>query len=170
MKSLFIATSPLLLSPFDPSSFMEQSIDAQLDTIVKQCPEGEYRAIIDDFDAEKAFRTFTSQKNGQDYTVFSPPFVIQDDAVASELGRDKIVVFHKGMFIDTDSSGGLDTSSGKNVDLGKLRDAVGQNKPGAWNFGMLKGAGPVMVRVIHESDKDDPEKKYARVSRVTKIG
>jgi hypothetical protein len=156
------------MSPFDPDTFMEQSVDGPMDTQVKQVPEGEYRAIIDDFDVEKAFRTFTSNKNGKDYTVFSPPFVIQDDAVAADLGRDKVSVFHKGMFIDFNDAGGIDTSSGKNVDLGKLRDAVGQNK-GPWKFTMLKGAGPVMVKVAHDTDKDDPSKKYARVVRVVKI-
>ena len=155
-------------SPFDAGSFMGQTVDAALDTVIKQCPEGEYRAIIDDF-SEDAFRTFTSEKNGKDYTVFSPPFVIQDPAVAAELGRDKVTVYHKGMFIDIGSTGGLDTSKGKNVDLGKLRDAVGQNAAGAWTFNNLKGAGPVMVKVIHEADKADPEKKYARISKVVKI-
>lgn len=156
-------------SPFDAGAFMGASIDAALDTVVKQCPEGEFRAMIDDFD-ESAFRTFTSKNNGKDYTVFGPPFVIQDPTVAASLGRDKVTVFHKGMFIDIGADGGLDTSSGKNVDLGRLRAAVGQNAAGAWSFNNLKGAGPVMVKVIHEADANDPEKKYARVSKVVKIG
>lgn len=155
-------------SPFDAAAFMSQSIDAELDTIVKQCPPGEYKAIIDDF-GEDAFRTFTSNKDGKDYTVFGPPFVIQDPAVAASLGRDKVVVYHKGMFIDIGPDGGLDTGQGKNVDLGRLRDAVGQNKPGPWTFSQLKGAGPLMVKVIHEADKNDTEKKYARVSKVVRL-
>jgi len=169
IKSNLIHTTALLLSPFDAGTFMNQTIDAQLDTQIKQCPEGEFRAMIDDFD-EKAFRTFTSQKNGNDYTVFSPPFVIQDQAVQADLGRDKVVVFHKGMFIDVGVDGGLDFSKGKNVDLGKLREAVNQNVAGQpWSFNHLKGAGPVMVRVVHEADANDAEKKYARVTRVTRI-
>ena len=170
MKNLFISTSRLLHSPFDADAFMNQQVDAPLDTVIAQCPEGEYRAMIDDFDNEKAFRTFTSEKNQRDFTVFTPPFVIQDDAVAATLGRDKVSVFHKGIFLDFDANGGLDTSKGKNVDLGRLRDAVGQNVPGPWSFSQLKGAGPVMVRVVHEADRNDPEKKYARVTRVVKIG
>lgn len=155
--------------PFDPDVFMKQTVDAQLDTVIQQCPEGEYKAMIDDFDAS-AFRTFPDKKNpGREYTVFGPPFVIQDNAVAATLGRDKVVVFHKGMFIDIDATGGLDSSKGKNVDLGRLRDAVGQNKPGPWTFDALKGAGPVIVKVIHESDPKDADKKYARVSRVVKL-
>jgi hypothetical protein len=154
---------------FDPNTFMSQSIDAQLDVNVKLCPEGEYRAMVDDFNAEDVFRTFTSEKNGKDYTVFSPPFVIQDATVQAELERDKVTVFHKGMFIDIGPNGELDTGKGKNVDLGRLRDAVGQNQPGPWSFNNLKGAGPLMVKVVHEADRNDPERKYARITRVVKI-
>ena len=154
---------------FDPNVFMQQTVNAALDTVIQQCPEGEFKAMIDDFDAS-AFRTFQSKKDGHDFTVFSPPFVIQDPTVAATLGRDKVVVFHKGMFIDVDATGGLDSSKGKNVDLGRLRDAVGQNGTGPWSFNNLKGAGPGIVKVIHEADSKDPEKKYARVSRVVKLG
>lgn len=156
---------------FNPDTFVNQTVDAPLDTVVEQVPEGEYRAMIDDFDNDKAFRTFTSEKNGRDFTVFSPAFVIQDDAVAAQLGREKVTVFHKGIFLDIDpNTGGLDKSKGKNTDLGRLRDALGQNGPGNWSFNSLKGAGPVMVRVVHEPDRNDPEKRYARVTKVTKIG
>jgi hypothetical protein len=155
---------------FDPDAFMAQSIDAQMDTQRLLCPEGDFRAMLDDFEAEKAFRTFTSAKNNKDYTVFSPPFVIQDDKVAADLGQDKVIVYHKGMFIDVDeTTGGLATGKGKNVDLGQLRDAVGQNGPGPWSFMQLRGAGPVMVHVVHDQDPNDRDRKWARVNRVVKI-
>lgn len=158
---------------FDPDTFMNQTVDAPVgDTTIPQCPEGEYQAMIDDFDAN-AFRSFDAKEGsknaGKSYTVFSPPFVIQDAAVQAELERDKVVVFHKGIFLDFDSSGALDFSKGKNVDLNRLRDAVGQNVQGPWAFSQLKGAGPVMVKVVHEADRNDPEKKFARVTKVVKI-
>lgn len=161
------------MSEFDPNTFMNQNFDAPKgDTVMQQCPEGEFRAMIDDFDAN-AFRSFEgkegSRSAGKSFTVFSPPFAIQDGAVQQELGRDKVVVYHKGIFLDFGSDGGLDFSKGKNVGLNQLRDAVGQNVQGPWSFASLKGAGPVMVKVVHESDSNDPDKKYARVSKVTKI-
>lgn len=170
-RLLMAGTSALVCSIFDPDAFMSQSVEAQLDTQRKLPPVGDYRAIVDDWGpAEKAFRTFTSDKNQKDYTVFSPPFILQDDNVAKELDVEKVVVYHKGMFIDINDLGGLDTGSGKNVDLGKMRDAVGQNNGSAWTFNNLKGAGPVMVHVEHEQDKNDKERSYARVTRVVKIG
>lgn len=176
-RNLFIATSLMLCSPFDADSFMTQTVDGELDTVVQQVPEGDYRAIIGEFDSEKGFRTFTSQKEGKnfgkEYTVFQPPFVLQDDPRLAELkaarGLDEVVVYHKGMFLDLSDQGGLDVSKGKNVDLGKLRDAVGQNQQPGWKFTDLIGAGPVMVHVVHEGDKNDDTKKFARVSRVVKI-
>jgi hypothetical protein len=154
---------------FDPDVFMQQTVDNPMDTVIRQCPEGEFPAMIDDFEAAKAFRTFDKKEGDGTFTVFSPPFVIQDEAVKAELERDKVVVYHKGMFVDIGPDGGLDTAKGKNVDIGRLREAVGQNAPGNWGFGQLKGAGPVMVKVVHEPDKADPEKKYARVTKVTRI-
>jgi hypothetical protein len=177
-RKLFVPTTALLLSPFDADSFMGQSIDAPLDTVIKQVPEGDYRAMIGEFDSEKGFRTFevkkqTSKKFGQEMTIFQPPFILQDDPRLAEVlearGNEQVTVYHKGIFLDLTDEGGLDTGSGKNVDLGRLRDAVGQNNKAGWKFTDLIGAGPVMVRVVHEADQNDETKKFARVSRVVKI-
>lgn len=176
-KLLFIPTSCLLLSPFDADSFMNQTVDGELDTVISQPPEGDYRAMIGEFTSENGFRTFISQKEGKnqgrEFTIFQPPFVLQDDPRLAEVKQarnsDQITVFHKGMFLDLTDQGGLDMSKGKNVDLGRLRDAVGQNQTPGWKFSNLIGAGPVMVKVIHEKDANDETKKFARVNRVVKI-
>lgn len=153
------------MSNFDDFLVSEQDLPRG-DTTYKVCPPGEFRAMIDDFD-NSAFRAFEN-KDGRQFTVFSPPFVILDPAVQAEVGREKVVVFHKGIFLDLTPEGKLDFSSGRNVQLNKLREAVGQNVPGKWSFAKLRGAGPVLVRVIHEENRDDPEQKYARVVKVTK--
>jgi len=162
---------------FDANAFMAQEVDEGLSTVIEQVPEGDYRAMIGDFDSESGFRTFTakpgSRNEGKEFTIFQPPFVLQDDprlaAVKQARGGNDVSVTHKGMFLDLTDSGSLDTANGRNVDLGRLRDAVGQNNQKGWKFSNLIGAGPVMVRVIHEGDQNDPMKKYARISRVVKI-
>lgn len=160
---------------FDPTSFMQSTVDSVGDTEYVLCPIGEYPAVIDDFD-EKAFRQFDRKEKGTDNiigatTVFSPGFAIQDPQVLKNLERDKLVVYHKGIFLDVDDNGGFDMGKGKNVQLNQLRDAVGQNVPG-WNIMMLRGAGPLVVRVDHEAEKKDgveTGRKFARVTRVAKI-
>lgn len=155
---------------FDPNTFMEQTIDAELDTQVQLVPEGEYQAMIEPIEADKDFRSGTigegKKREGETWASFSPRFVIQDSAVQAELGRDKVVCSHEGLFLDLDSNGNLDFSKGKNVGLGQLRDAVGQNKPGPWSFQNLSGAGPLMVKVSHLDGKNG---KFARVTRVAKV-
>ena len=163
--------------PFDADSFMNQTVDAELSTSVEQPPEGDYRAMIGDFTSESGFRTFTarpgSKNEGREFTIFQPPFVLQDDprlaAVKAARNGNDITVTHKGMFLDLEDGGGLDVAKGKNVDLGRLREAVNQNTKSGWKFTDLIGAGPLMVKVIHEADQNDSSKKYARVSRVVKI-
>lgn len=176
-RNLYVPTTRLLLSPFDADSFMGQSFDGELDTVIVVPPEGDYRAMIGEFDSEKGFRTFVSDKpgknQGREFTIFSPPFALQDDPRLTEVkaarGSDDVTVFHKGIFLDLTDQGGLDFSKGKNVDLGRIRDAVGQNQKPGWKFTDLIGAGPVMVHLIHERDQNDDTKKYARISRVVKI-
>ena len=155
------------MSPFDPNTFMEQTVDAELATRMEQCPQGEYQAMVDDFDTS-AFSTFTSDKNGKTYTTFKVPFSIQDAAVKAELDREKVVV-SQNIFLDLNESGGLDTGKGKNIGLGKLREALGQNTAGAWSFNNLKGAGPVMVKVGWRANPKDPTIQYAEVTSVAPI-
>ncbi len=157
---------------FDPDTFMSQTVDApQGDTTIKQVPPGEYLAMIDSIDSAKHFGHGTvnkpeSKNHGNTWAVFRPSFILQDAAVQAEMEREKVTVGHKGMFLDLDGNGNIDFGKGKNVDLNRLREAVGQNKAGPWGFANLSGAGPVMVKVTHEVNKDTGD-AYARVSRVT---
>lgn len=176
-RNSLIRVPALLCSAFDADAFMGQSYDGELDTKVVLPPEGDYRAMFGDFNSETGFRTFTagekSKNAGKEYTIFTPPFALQDDPRLAEVktarGSDEITVYHKGVFLDLTAEGGLDFSKGKNVDLGQMRDAVGQNQKQGWKFSDLIGAGPVMVKLIHEQDQNDSTKKYARISRVVKI-
>lgn len=156
---------------FDPETFMSQTVDAANATTYRLCPEGTYQATIDEFDPSKVAREieWDDKKTGEKRTsiMANIPFVIQDEQVKATLERDKVVADWSS-FLDFDAMGQLDTGPDKNVKLGQLKEALGQNKPG-WNFLMLRGAGPVMVQVKHEQDKKDKEKYYARISKVMPI-
>lgn len=161
---------------FDPDTFMQQNIDQPLETEVKLVPEGEYQAMIADFDS-KAFEQIEFKYKKGDragdpgtMTKFNCPFVITDSRLQEAIGRDQTTVT-KQMILDLDTSGSLDFGINKNVALGQIRAAVGQNVAGPWSIGQLRGTGPVVVRVDHRSGKrdDGTEWKRAEVTRVVAL-
>lgn len=164
-------------SSFDPDAFMSQTIDQPLETERTIVPAGEYKATIDDFTRD-AFQTITfvykkGPRAGEEgsFTKFNVPFVIDDDKVKAELGMDKVVCFQSITLDFEPGTNNLAWGINKNIDLGKLRKAVGQNNPGPWSAANLRGAGPVMVKVEHRSGKrgDGSEWKNAEVTRVAPI-
>lgn len=156
---------------FDPDKFMAAVVDEPMETQLRPAPEGEFRAILGEVNA-KSFNeiTWTDRETGQPRSAVQlvVPCLIQDEALRAELKRENVTVMWKG-FIDFNSDGTLAVGPDKNVRLGQLRAAVGQNTSGPWSFAQLSGAGPLMVKVTHRSDKNDPEKKYPEVSRVSAL-
>lgn len=161
---------------FDPDAFLQQTIDQPMETERELVPEGEYPAMIGDFESKALEMVdFTYKKGdraGQPGSMlkFTCPFSLQDDNLKAALGRDTVVAT-KQMILDVGVDGGLDFGKDKNIDLGRLRAAVGQNVAGAWGIMNLRGAGPLMVQVKHVTYKrnDGSEGKRAEVQRVAKI-
>jgi hypothetical protein len=155
---------------FDAEKFLNQSVNAPMSTVTVPCPEGEFKAFIDDGDKAISFREGGTDRNGNQ---LSPQCVVQfaimgDQMPNQVLKRDKVLVPMNCWLDLTDDGASLDLSEGKNVGLGRLRKAIDQND-GAWNPLMMKGKGPVMIKVTQRSDKQEPTQKYAEVSRVSKI-
>lgn len=144
------------MSAFDPDKFMEQTADAG-STSFEPIPAGEYTALIDDVVVRTA----------GDGVVMDVSCLLQDPETAAKLGRDRLLV-KTGIFLDLTPNGGMDMGKGKNVRLNKLRDAVGQNKPG-WKYPMLKGAGPLKVTVGLRPDKNSPDVIYNDIKAFGKM-
>jgi len=154
--------------PFDADKFLNQTINDSMSTITIPCPEGEYKAFVDDGEKAITFREGGLDRNGNE---LSPQcvvlFAIMGDQLPNQvLKRDKVMV-PMSIWLDVKNDA-LDLTEGKNVGLGRLRKALDQND-GAWSPMMMKGRGPVMVKVTQRSDKNEPTQKYAEVSRVSKI-
>lgn len=152
---------------FDADAFLNQTVAGPLSTSVTPCPEGEYKAMIDDGDKWITFSGGTSEK-GNVWNKANILFSILDDGVKAALKREKVLV-PMNCFLDLTDSGTMDTSEGKNISIGKLRDAAGQMQDSSWMMGKLKGAGPFMVKVSQRADQKDPTIKYAEVTRIAKI-
>lgn len=146
------------MSIFDPESFMQSSVTGAHSTEYELCPEGDYNAVVlrDGFSAREVTR-----QDGSASHVLDVP--CQIDAPEKEGANQKIVRY--SVWLDLNESGGFDMSKGKNVRLGRLREAVGQNDPSRpWALLDLVGQ-PLRVKVQHSADG-----KYANVTAVGKVG
>lgn len=153
----------------DMSALLTAPPAGPLSTKVTPCPEGDFRAVIDDGEKWIQFREFTSDKNGQTYQTAEVSFKILDDQVKKTLNKDNVFVPWKS-FLDVVVENGapaLDSAEGKNVSLGRLMETAGVNGQGIL---ALRGKGPFMVKVKHRSDPKDPTIKYAEIARVSSLG
>lgn len=149
------------MSTFDPNAFMNASFSEANDTQYVQVPEGEYQATVDKVEA-KVVGTETPRP------ILNLSWKITDPAVQTATGRAENYV-RQTIWLDVTEAGGLDFGKGKNVGLGKLREALGQNKPGqSWAPGMLVG-GVAVVKVKHSIDRRDGVTINAEVNAVTKL-
>lgn len=162
---------------FDAQEFINATSEGPMSTSIPQCPEGVYTFVVDgDGDIANWFREieWKDKKTGADKSAPAAriPCVCTDDGVKRQLGREKVVVGYD-FFLDmkTGANGKkvLDNDEGKNVKLGQLREALGQNNGPFQGFMPFRGAGPFLGKVSHRSDPKDPSIKYAQIDRVTKL-
>ena len=146
---------------FDLDKFLESTTTEALSTKMSPIPAAEYTAIIEDVSKPRV---------AGERVVMDVTFKLMDVSaeVAKNIGRQNFTV-KKGYFLDLNASGLLDHGQGKNVDLGRLREALGQNAPGkTWRPADLKGAGPVKVQVTLRPDKNSPDVIYNDIRSVAK--
>ncbi len=147
------------MSSFNPDTFLNTEFTESFDTTKIPCPEGEFQAMLKDF---KVRVTTTGQ------VVMDVFWIVMDEEAQEATGQAEPMV-RQSIWLDVLDSGALDGGKGKNVDLGKLRDALGQNQKGQlWTPGQLKG-GVAMVKVIQSIDKRDNETVQADVRSVAAV-
>jgi len=147
---------------FNPEQFLDMQINDSNDTKSVPIPVGEYVAVV----SEVKCRQWTSKKDPSNSGMTLDVKWELDDANLKELlGRDKITV-SQGIMLDITDSGGLDMGKGRNIGLGRLREAMDLNKPGQpFSFMMLNGrVGKVAV-----SHRIDGENLYAEVKAVSRV-
>ena len=147
---------------FDVSELSEAVVTAANSTNIIPCPEGEFPAIIKKFD----IRAWSKEDRSG---VMLDVHLDIDDANAREVTqRDEVIVRHSCSLDVIKGPNGkpmIDERPGTNIDLGRLRTAVGMNIQGQdFNLNMLIGQ-PVKVLVTHRQNPDNPEEVYAEVKR-----
>lgn len=159
-------------STFDADAFMQEQVDAPMATKLSTIPDWEGQAVIGDFTSEALKTIDYKDKKGADVSrqVLEIPFILQDEALRVKMDRQEFPVHRETFWLDFDANGKLATGPDKNVRLGQLRAALGQNQPG-WAPGMLRNMGPVLIAIKSKSAKDptDPEKVYTNITKYAKI-
>jgi hypothetical protein len=148
------------MSTFDPDSFMNSTTSDANSTAYTPVPEGDHPGHIGEVKPGVT-------QNGKAY--LGVKWVVNSEAARQATGMAEPSV-RQTIWLDITESGALDNGKGRNVQLGKLRDALGQNTPGKpWMPGMLVG-GAAMIKVKHSIDKRDNVTVQADVAAVTKLG
>jgi hypothetical protein len=148
---------------FDPANFLDMQMTEASSTVSTPVPEGEYTGIVD---GEPEIRQWTGKKDPtKSGLVLDITWLIDDATVKAELGREKVTC-RQSIMLDLNSNGGIDTGKGRNVSLGRLRDAVNLNEPGKpFSFRMLAGQC-AKVAIKHRVDGDAV---YAEVKGVARL-
>ena len=147
-------------STFDPDLFMSQDTEEEMETKYTPIPDDDYISIIDE-------KIDLKEVNGT--PVIDLYHIVDDPELAEKLAMERISV-RQSIFLDVDGAGNLAIGPNKNVKLGKLREALGQNVAGqSWNINMLKGAGPLRIKVGTKPDKNDSTIIYNEVKATSRL-
>ena len=118
--------------------FMQQTSEEALDTVLIPCPAGDWPAQIEKVEP-KEFEYKSGDRIGEKGLRLAITWDIMDDSVKQTCGRDTVKVV-QSLLLDLTEEGNLDFGKGRNIGLGRLREALGQNTPGqAWSPIMLGG-------------------------------
>jgi len=152
---------------FNPSTFLNVQVSEANSTELILVPEGEYTAVSGPV-SEDSFREYDikkGQRAGSKGYAIDLVWNINDEggALATYLGRTPTA--RQSVMLDIRADGTLEFGKGRNVSLGRLREAVGQNQTGRnWSFGLL-GGQVAKIKVKHRIDGD---RTYVEVSEVNK--
>lgn len=154
-------------SAFSPDIFLQTNYQETTSTVASLLPKDTYVGIIKDLVPRQVQGTKDTTKwyLFMDFNVeIGTPAALKE-----ELGRDISKIRHSVGVELIEGSNAIDMGKGKNVQLGRIRDAAGQNVSGqAWAPGMLNGA-MVKVDVTQEPSDKDPLIKYNRIASFGKV-
>lgn len=136
---------------FDPNVLLDLTVDTANDTKVIPCPEGEFQGQIDSVKP----RTWQSKDGTTSGVTLDVTWEILDEGVKETCDREKVTV-RQGIMLDMKADGALDMGKGKNVGLGRLREALNMNTPGVpFSFRNLVGQVAVVSVTHRAGDGDD---------------
>lgn len=152
---------------FDVNNFMSAVMTEVNDTKIIPCPAGEFHVLIEKVEP-KSGTIGKGDRTGETWASLQLTMSVEDEAVKTFCARDKVLLSH-GVMLDLTPSGGIDMGKGKNLGLGRLRDACDLNSPGQpFSPTMIVGKR-VKVAVKHVPGYRDPTTLVAEVAGIIKI-
>lgn len=154
---------------FNPEQFLQTELTEANSTEFTLIPEGEYTAVSGPISSErfKAFDIKEGPNAGGKFYSLEVLWDINDPdgKLKEELGRPPQA--RQGLRLDINPvDGSLELGKGRNVDLGRLREALGINRNGQpFRFSML-GGQVAKIKVKHRMDKRT-QRIYAEVAEVS---
>ena len=142
---------------FNINEFMQTSTTDNMATEYAPVPEGEYPAVI----------TKTEGRETKTGKAIMDVFWKIDAPDAEDANERQV---RQSIFLDMSDGGALLTGKGMNVQLGRLREAIGQNIPGQpWAPSMLEGMVALILVKQRFGEGEYEGKVYVDVKGVTKL-
>jgi hypothetical protein len=146
----------------DINQFINEANDAVPSADFVATPENEYAMYIKPgstkiFDGE-------SEKGGK-YRLYTAQVVVDDEGARQATNLEQPTARIR-MFLDVTETGSLAKGPNRNVKLGALLRATGQDRPG-WTYGALEGVA-FKGRVKHVPDNRDANRVNAEVVTFTR--
>jgi hypothetical protein len=150
---------------FDTNAFLNQTNEGGFETKYVKVEQGEYPAVIKKVD----YRTLPKKDKPEENSHILDVTYFIDDARQKELtGMDEPTA-RQSIFLDVTADGKLDRSKNRNVNLGRLLEALGLNDRPNWSFNDFPGR-PVMVKIIHSPNPKAADDPFVNVDKVGKMG
>lgn len=155
------------MAGFNKDAFLQQTVAQALDTKRLPFPEGAHEDLqIKDLLINSG--TVKEGENaGKTWAQMTVVYVSTDPDVREEmkLADEQDATVRQQFFLDLTDEGLLDVSPGRNIQLGKLRHACGQNTDDEWSPMDMKNATVGGIQVKHRINNDTGD-AYAEVTSV----
>lgn len=126
------------MSNFSADAFMGTEVEGVGETEYTPIPEAEYTALIKEVKAD------TTPKGNPFLELI---WIIDSQEVRDLIGMDEPTV-RQTLWLDINDGGGLEFGKNKNIQLNKVRSALGQNDGKPWSPNMMRGQ-PATVLIKH---------------------
>lgn len=146
---------------FDANAFMQSVTTEANATSIPLCPVGEYTGVISGLEFASGVIK-NGARAGQPWHQLRIAIKTSDPAALAGTDLPERTV-RGSIMLDLTDSGGLATGDGRNIGLGRLREAVGLNEKGKpFAPAMLEGRS-LRFEVTHRVDQNDASKVYEEI-------